>query len=151
MLQDRKIDFEELEYVDFIENISILLGEDKENAISDIHLIVGTCPKIRKGGLIEDFLLYFEEEDGKKGILKYNPVSPEQVKNFVNHLIENAIENGANEVDTVINVGALKEKNYELVKEDIKAVVEAANKKLGERLEHEIIRQMTTMGNAIRR
>lgn len=40
-----------------------------------------------------------------------------------------AIENGANEVDTVINVGALKEKNYELVKEDIKAVVETANKK----------------------
>ena len=40
-----------------------------------------------------------------------------------------AIENGANEVDTVINVGALKEKNYELVKEDIKAVVDAANKK----------------------
>ena len=93
MLQDEKIDFEDLEYVDFIENISILLGEDKENAISDIHLIVGTCPKIRKGGLIEDFLLYFEEEDGKKGILKYNPVSPEQIKNFVNHLIENSIEN----------------------------------------------------------
>lgn len=40
-----------------------------------------------------------------------------------------AIENGANEVDTVINVGALKEKNYELAKEDIKAVVDAANKK----------------------
>ena len=40
-----------------------------------------------------------------------------------------AIENGADEVDTVINIGALKEKNYELVRGDIKAVVDAANKK----------------------
>lgn len=40
-----------------------------------------------------------------------------------------AIENGAQEVDMVINVGALKAKKYEEVKEDIKAVVEAANGK----------------------
>ncbi len=37
-----------------------------------------------------------------------------------------AIENGANEIDMVINVGALKAKNYELLKEDIEAVVNAA-------------------------
>lgn len=37
-----------------------------------------------------------------------------------------AIGNGANEIDMVINVGALKDKNYDLVKEDIKAVVDAA-------------------------
>lgn len=37
-----------------------------------------------------------------------------------------AVENGANEVDMVINVGALKDKNYDLVKEDIKAVVDAS-------------------------
>lgn len=41
----------------------------------------------------------------------------------------NAIENGATEVDMVINIGALKDKNYELVKEDIKAVVDAAKGK----------------------
>jgi deoxyribose-phosphate aldolase len=40
-----------------------------------------------------------------------------------------AIENGATEIDMVINVGALKEKNYELLKEDIKAVVNAAKGK----------------------
>lgn len=40
-----------------------------------------------------------------------------------------AIENGAAEVDMVINVGKLKEKNYEYVKNDIKAVVEAAKGK----------------------
>lgn len=40
-----------------------------------------------------------------------------------------AIEDGADEIDTVINIGALKEKNYELVAEDIKAVVDAANNK----------------------
>ena len=38
-----------------------------------------------------------------------------------------AIEEGASEVDMVINVGALKSKNYDLVERDIRAVVEAAN------------------------
>lgn len=40
-----------------------------------------------------------------------------------------AIKKGADEVDMVINVGALKDKNYDLVFEDIKAVVDAADKK----------------------
>ncbi|WP_433945694.1 deoxyribose-phosphate aldolase [Paenibacillus sp. SN-8-1] len=38
----------------------------------------------------------------------------------------NAIQNGAGEVDMVINIGALKDGNHELVKQDIKAVVDAA-------------------------
>ena len=38
-----------------------------------------------------------------------------------------AIENGASEIDMVINVGAAKDQNWELVYEDIKAVVEDAN------------------------
>lgn len=42
---------------------------------------------------------------------------------------KNAIENGASEVDMVINIGALKEKNYDLVEKDIRAVVDAANGK----------------------
>jgi deoxyribose-phosphate aldolase len=42
---------------------------------------------------------------------------------------KNAIENGAVEVDTVINIGALKEKNDALVEEDIRSVVEAAKGK----------------------
>lgn len=37
-----------------------------------------------------------------------------------------AIQNGANEVDMVINIGALKSRNFDLVKRDIRAVVEAA-------------------------
>lgn len=37
-----------------------------------------------------------------------------------------AVENGAQEIDTVINVGALKEGNDDLVEADIRAVVEAA-------------------------
>ncbi|PLT29058.1 deoxyribose-phosphate aldolase [Peribacillus deserti] len=41
----------------------------------------------------------------------------------------NAIENGADEVDMVINIGALKDKNYELVEHDIKAVTDAAKNK----------------------
>ncbi len=36
---------------------------------------------------------------------------------------KDAIAKGADEVDMVINIGALKDKNYELVYEDIKAVV----------------------------
>ncbi|MDP4087181.1 MAG: deoxyribose-phosphate aldolase [Bacillota bacterium] len=41
----------------------------------------------------------------------------------------NAIENGANEVDMVINIGALKDNQDDLVEEDIRAVVEAAKGK----------------------
>ena len=37
-----------------------------------------------------------------------------------------AIQNGANEVDMVINIGALKSRNFDLVERDIRAVVEAA-------------------------
>lgn len=39
---------------------------------------------------------------------------------------KDAIANGAQEVDMVINIGALKDKNYDLVQADIAAVVEAA-------------------------
>ncbi len=39
---------------------------------------------------------------------------------------KDAIADGAGEVDMVINIGALKDKNYDLVAEDIKAVVDAA-------------------------
>ncbi len=38
-----------------------------------------------------------------------------------------AIENGASEIDMVINVGAVKSNDYDLVYEDIKAVVDAAD------------------------
>lgn len=41
----------------------------------------------------------------------------------------NAIENGADEIDMVINVGALKSKDYAFVKKDIEEVVKAANGK----------------------
>jgi deoxyribose-phosphate aldolase len=42
---------------------------------------------------------------------------------------KNAIENGAKEVDMVINIGALKDKEYDVVKKDIEAVVKAAKGK----------------------
>lgn len=42
---------------------------------------------------------------------------------------KNAIENGATEVDMVINIGALKDKQYDFVEQDIKAVVVAAKGK----------------------
>ncbi|MEC1179898.1 deoxyribose-phosphate aldolase [Metasolibacillus meyeri] len=40
---------------------------------------------------------------------------------------KDAIANGAGEIDMVINIGALKNGEYDLVRDDIKAVVEAAN------------------------
>jgi deoxyribose-phosphate aldolase len=43
--------------------------------------------------------------------------------------VTNAIENGATEVDMVINIGALKSKQYDVVENDIKAVVQAAKGK----------------------
>lgn len=42
---------------------------------------------------------------------------------------KNAIENGANEVDMVINIGALKDKDDELVERDIRAVVASSKGK----------------------
>ncbi len=49
-----------------------------------------------------------------------------QVKAFET---KDAIEKGAHEVDMVINIGALKDKKYDYVEKDIKAVVDAADKK----------------------
>lgn len=37
-----------------------------------------------------------------------------------------AVEDGAGEIDMVINISALKDKDYELLKQDIKAVVDAS-------------------------
>lgn len=42
---------------------------------------------------------------------------------------QDAIENGADEIDMVINIGALKSHDYSVVEEDIKSVVNAANNK----------------------
>ncbi|MFJ5768557.1 deoxyribose-phosphate aldolase [Psychrobacillus sp. NPDC093180] len=41
----------------------------------------------------------------------------------------NAIQNGAEEIDMVINVGALKDRDYNFVQKDIEAVVQAAKGK----------------------
>lgn len=43
---------------------------------------------------------------------------------------KNAIENGADEIDMVINIGAAKDGNFALVQSDIAAVVEASGDKL---------------------
>lgn len=43
---------------------------------------------------------------------------------------EEAVKNGASEIDMVLNVGLLKSKEYDLVEEDIKAVVKASKGKL---------------------
>ena len=43
---------------------------------------------------------------------------------------KDAIANGADEIDMVINIGALKSRNLKLVEDDIKAVVEASGSKL---------------------
>lgn len=52
--------------------------------------------------------------------------TPTEVKGFET---KNAIENGATEVDMVIPVGVLKDKDYIAVENDIRAVVEAAKSK----------------------
>lgn len=49
-----------------------------------------------------------------------------QIKAYETEL---AIQNGADEVDMVINVGALKDKDYNTVEQDIKAVVDVAKGK----------------------
>jgi deoxyribose-phosphate aldolase len=51
---------------------------------------------------------------------------PTQVKVFETRL---AVDNGANEIDMVINIGALKDKDYDYVYQDIKGVVDACGDK----------------------
>jgi deoxyribose-phosphate aldolase len=51
------------------------------------------------------------------------------VKEVKAYETKKAIEDGAEEIDMVINIGALKNRDYETVKEDIKAVVEEARGK----------------------
>ena len=43
---------------------------------------------------------------------------------------KNAIENGADEIDMVINIGALKDKNYDLVRSEISAVKEVCGQRV---------------------
>jgi len=43
---------------------------------------------------------------------------------------KNAVENGAEEIDMVINVGQVKDGNFDYIEEEIKAVVEASGDKL---------------------
>lgn len=43
---------------------------------------------------------------------------------------EDAIKNGADEIDMVVNIGAIKDQNFDLVKKDIEAVVNSSNDKL---------------------
>ena len=44
---------------------------------------------------------------------------------------KDAIANGADEIDMVMNIGALKDKNYDLLKEEIEAVVNGEKHYLG--------------------
>ncbi len=43
---------------------------------------------------------------------------------------KDAIKNGADEIDMVVNIGAIKDQNYDLVKKDIEAVVDSSSDKL---------------------
>ena len=59
-----------------------------------------------------------------------------------------AIKNGADEVDMVINIGALKDKNYSLVKEDIEGesssllTLDIADKSIEEQISMEVKRSL---------
>lgn len=57
---------------------------------------------------------------------------PNGYQTTVTKMVEtaDAVENGADEIDMVINVGDLKEKNYEAVLKDIKAVRKACEGKI---------------------
>lgn len=46
------------------------------------------------------------------------------------HEAEEALENGADEIDAVINIGQLKAKNYEYILNEIKSLRETARKKI---------------------
>ena len=56
-----------------------------------------------------------------------NGYSTTEVKVFET---ENAVKNGADEIDMVINIGQLKEKNYDFIEKEIKQVKKACGKAL---------------------
>ncbi len=77
---------------------------------------------------IEKAKEYLETEEVKVAAVVGFPLGQmtTEAKSFETH---EAIVNGADEIDMVINVGKLKDKDYEYVKDDIAAVVLAAKDK----------------------
>ena len=61
---------------------------------------------------------------------------------------QNAIQNGADEIDMVINIGALKSKNLTLVEEDIQAVVDASGDRLVTETEKVVACQIAKLAGA---
>ena len=58
-----------------------------------------------------------------------------------------AVKNGAEECDMVINIGALKDRDYQLVYEDIKAVVDAAHPKAAVKAGADFVKTSTGFGS----
>lgn len=71
---------------------------------------------------------YVKEELGVCTVIGFpNGYNTTEVKVFET---KNAIENGAAEIDMVINIGLVKEKNYEAITEEIKAIKTACGDKI---------------------
>lgn len=108
------------------------------------EMVIKVCDEAKNNGFasvcVNPYYVSFVKSQLKDSKVKVTSVigfplgsTPKEVKAFE---AENAIENGADELDMVINIGAIKNKEYDIVKEDIKAVV---NKAVGKALVKVII------------
>lgn len=93
---------------------------------ADTYNFASVCVNPSKVRLAADFL---KESDVKVCTVIGFPLG---ANSSITKAVEtrDAIANGADEVDMVINIGALKDKDYELVYRDILAVVEAGGQAL---------------------
>jgi len=87
------------------------------------YKFASVCVNIYNGDLVKKLLK--GNQDVKLCIVVGFPLgaTTKEVKAFE---AREAIKKGADEIDMVLNIGALKNKNYDDVKDDIKAVVEAS-------------------------
>lgn len=118
------------------QNIANMIDHTVLKAFSSKEDIIKVCKEAREYGFFSVCINPTHIELAKKELEGSNVrictvigfplgANTSEVKAFET---KDAITKGAHEVDMVINIGALKDKNYDLVYKDIKAVVDEANK-----------------------
>ena len=102
--------------------------EDLEKLLKETceYSFLGVCVNPCNVKLAKQFLKETGYNEVKVVTVVGFPLGQTTTENKVLETVD-AIKNGADEIDMVMNIGALKDKNYDLVRDDVKAVVEAAN------------------------
>lgn len=118
-----------------MDNLSKFIDHTLLKADSTLEDIKKICEEAKKyqffsvcinSAFIKDAKKYLENSDVKICTVVGFPLGASNSKTKAFEA-KTAIEDGANEIDMVINIGLLKSKEYDRVKEDIQTVYEACN------------------------